>query len=199
MLHIAGAGGFGRETLDVVLALRRDVAAFLDDRRAGETIRGLPVLSPDDAPAGHDYVVAIADHGARRRLAALLDGRGLHPTTLVHPRAAVGPETKVGPGCIILAGVYISSNVTLAGHVQVSYNATVGHDSILEEFSTIFPGGNVAGAVRLGTGATVGANSVVLQGLSVGAGAFIGAGAVVTHDVEHRAVVVGVPARPLRG
>lgn len=82
-------------------------------------------------------------------------------------------------------------------HCQIHYNATVGHDTVLEDFVSVFPGANVAGAVRLGAGATVGSNATVLQGITMGAGAFVGAGAVVTRDVEPGRLVTGVPARPV--
>jgi sugar O-acyltransferase (sialic acid O-acetyltransferase NeuD family) len=199
MLHIAGAGGFGRETLDVALALGVEVAGFLDDYRAGATVRGLPVFAPAAAPEGATYVVAIADPSSRRRLVAVLEGRGLTAATLVHPRATIAPETTVAPGCVVLAGAYVSSSVVLGSHVQVNYNATVGHDALLDAYTTVFPGGTISGAVHLGEGATVGANAVVLQGRTVGTGAFVGAGAVVTRDVAAGEVVAGVPARKLAG
>jgi hypothetical protein len=44
----------------------------------------------------------------------------------------------------------------------------------------------------------LGHQAVVLAGVTIGTGAVVGAGAVVTRDVEPYAVVVGVPARPLR-
>jgi acetyltransferase-like isoleucine patch superfamily enzyme len=44
----------------------------------------------------------------------------------------------------------------------------------------------------------VGANAVILGGVTIGDGAVIAAGAVVTKDVEPGAVVAGVPARVLR-
>ena len=42
----------GREALDVALAQGRSVVAFLDDELAGQTVRGLPVLAPAQAPQG---------------------------------------------------------------------------------------------------------------------------------------------------
>ncbi len=44
----------------------------------------------------------------------------------------------------------------------------------------------------------IGANAVVMQGVSVGVGAVIGAGAMVTRDVAAYEIVAGVPARRLR-
>lgn len=52
--------------------------------------------------------------------------------------------------------------------------------------------------VRLQKHALVGANAVVLPGVTIGEGATVGAGSVVTRDLEPWTVNVGVPARPVR-
>jgi sugar O-acyltransferase (sialic acid O-acetyltransferase NeuD family) len=230
-LYIVGAGGFGRETYDAVLAARdhsdrgtgsdhevnsaeRGSAVpvtFCDHSRAGEQIRGLAVIHPDDADpecrsqgekvdetvAG--FVVAIADPAVRSRLAGEFAARGFTARTVVHPRAVVGPETTVGAGSVILALAHVSSSCVLGRHTQVNYTASIGHDAVLEDFATVLPGANVSGGVRLGRAATVGSNACVLPGLEVGSGAYVGAGAVVTRPVAAGTTVVGVPARRFTG
>ena len=52
--------------------------------------------------------------------------------------------------------------------------------------------------VRLGRHAIIGANSVVLPGVTIEEGAAIGAGSVVTRDCEAWTIYAGSPARPLR-
>jgi sugar O-acyltransferase (sialic acid O-acetyltransferase NeuD family) len=197
-LYVVGAGGAGRETYDALLAAGRDIDAFVDDRLAGRTIRGMPVVAPDDVTAG-EYVVGIADPRARSRLVSLLDGRGLTAVTVIHPRAVVGPDTTLGAGCVVLANAHVSSSITIGAHCQVHYNATVGHDTSFAERVTVYPGANISGSVRIEADATVGSGAIVLQGLTVGAAAFVGAGAVVTRNVPDNTVVTGCPARPHTG
>lgn len=199
-LFIAGAGGFGRETLDAVIASRASSfdtheVVFVDDALAGQVVRGLHVLRPEEA-AGGEYVVGIADPVARREMVVRLEDNGLVALAVVHPRAVIGPDTIVAEGCVVLANAHVSSSVTLGRHVQINYNSTVGHDCALDEFVTVYPGANVSGNVHLEAGATMGSNSVVLQGLTVGPGTLVGAGAVVTKTLGAGLTVAGVPARP---
>lgn len=52
--------------------------------------------------------------------------------------------------------------------------------------------------VRVGNGADIGVNAVLLPGVTVGERAIVGAGAVVTRDIPPYAIAAGVPAKVLR-
>jgi sugar O-acyltransferase (sialic acid O-acetyltransferase NeuD family) len=206
---IIGAGGFGREVLDVIEAINAvggslEFQGFLDDGPVDETLvaaRGVPLIGrvAGGVPPGVRYVIGIANASTRRRIDAQLTADGLQPGVLVHPAATLGSDVRLGFGSVVTAGVRVTTNIEIGHHVHLNLNCTVGHDSIVGDYVSVFPGATVSGNVTIGDGATVGTGANVLPGVTIGEGAFVGAGAVVTRDVEPRATVVGSPAKPIKG
>ena len=213
-LVIVGAGGFGREVHLVVEAViaageMLDLVGYVDDQGSSDELLarlgtsrlgGIDVLCNGDARVGDDvgYVIAIGAGGVRRTIDERLTAAGRRALTLVHPIATVGGDNRIAEGCILTAGARVTTNITLGRHTQLHVNSTIGHDSVLDDFVSVYPGATVSGNVHLAEGVTIGTGANVLPGVTVGAGAFVGAGAVVTADVEPGVTVVGVPARPIR-
>ena len=67
-----------------------------------------------------------------------------------------------------------------------------------DEDETAFFDWRRAARVTIGHDVWIGHGAVIMPGVTVGTGAVVGAGAIVTKDVAPYAIVVGVPARPLR-
>jgi len=104
--------------------------------------------------------------------------------------------------------VFIGPYVTIYGHGGVE----IGEWSLISMQATILSSNHTIPAMdrcirwendvllptKIGRDVWIGANAVILGGVTIGDGAMVGAGAVVTKDVESGAIVAGNPARLLR-
>jgi sugar O-acyltransferase (sialic acid O-acetyltransferase NeuD family) len=206
-LVIVGAGGYGREMLDVVEAINAvsptfEVVGFVDDgspdvdliQRRGAEFLG-KVARLEDVDAG--YVVGIGSGQVRRKIDEYATGLGRSPVTLIHPSATMAAEVEIGEGSVICSHVSLTNHIRLGRHVHLNLNCTIGHDAVLEDFATVLPGATISGNVTLAEAASIGTNAAVIQGVRVGAGTTVGAGAAVVRDLPDGVTAVGVPAKPL--
>lgn len=146
----------------------------------------------------------------------------IHPSAIVDDGAQLGDGCRVwhwvhisagariGQGCSFGQNVYVGNDVQIGNNVKIQNNVSVYDAVTLEDdvfcgpsmvFTNVY---NPRSAVvrkdeyrrtLVRRGATLGANSTLVCGVTVGQYAFIGAGAVVNHDVPDYALMVGVPAR----
>lgn len=101
-------------------------------------------------------------------------------------------KTRVGPGLKIEHGysLVINDHTVIGRNVHVRHCTTIG--------CVKRPDGSQGPSPVIEDNVEIGANAVILGGITIGENAKIGAGSVVTKDVPSAAIVVGNPARVLR-
>lgn len=206
-LIIVGAGGFGREMFGaareaVGYGETFDVRGFLDARPAAlDGFSGYaPIIgSPDGyAPESDDvFITALGNVAARRRCAESLERRGAAFFAVIHRTATLGPNVTVGAGSFIAPHVSLTADVAIGRHVSVFHSSSIGHDTVLGDFSHVYAQCSVGGGVKVDEGAVVYPGSVIVPRRRIGANAVVGAGSTVFIDVDPGVTVLGCPAAPL--
>ncbi len=114
----------------------------------------------------------------------------------IQKNARVGKNCKISTHTFICEGVDIEDDVFI-GHGVMFINdkyprsVTNGGTMQTEADWKVVP-------TTIRKGASIGTNSTILCGVTVGENAIVGAGSVVTKDVPANTVVAGVPARFIR-
>lgn len=136
---------------------------------------------------------------------SLAVGRGTRIWAFAHvlPSAEIGEDCNICDHVFIENDVLIGSRVTLKCGVQVWDGITIEDDVFVGPNVTFtndkFPRSKVYpeefARILVKSGASLGANSTILPGVTIGKSAMVGAGAVVTRSVPPNAIVVGNPAK----
>jgi UDP-2-acetamido-3-amino-2,3-dideoxy-glucuronate N-acetyltransferase len=148
----------------------------------------------------------------------------VHESSYVDESAVIGVGTKIwhfshilsnsiiGKNCVIGQNVSIGPDVVIGNKCKIQNNVSIYKGVILEDdvfcgpscvFTNVYnPRAFIERKdefrpIIVKKGATIGANSTIVCGTTIGAYAFVGAGAVVKNDVPANALVVGVPARQI--
>lgn len=145
----------------------------------------------------------------------------VHPTALVESDD-VGAGTRVWAFAHVMAGAVVGRECKIGDHAFIESGATLGDRVTVKNGCLIWYGVHIADEVFVGpnvvftndmrprvryqtgpedwletqvlAGASLGANSTILCGITIGESALVGAGSVVVKDVPAHALVVGNPA-----
>lgn len=208
-LVILGAGGFARETLDVVDAINAvtptwDMLGFIVDAqygRPGDLVNDKPILGDFDWLIDHPDVYVVCGVGApevRYKMIDKLSAQDRHYATLIHPSVIKTHWMSLGVGDVIAAGNVLSNRITIGDHVHLNPTCTIGHDATIDSFVSLAPGVLISGNVHLQEGAYIGTGASVVEKRTIGEWSIIGAGSTVIHDVPPNTTVVGTPAKVIK-
>ncbi|MBI5449274.1 N-acetyltransferase [Candidatus Gottesmanbacteria bacterium] len=126
-----------------------------------------------------------------------LYGCSIGSNTMVGAFVEIQTGVKIGSYCRIQSHAFICSMVTIEDQVFVGHGVVFINDNKPNALEAINKTWKCL-PVLIKKGASIGSNTTILGGVTIGEGAMIGAGAVVTKDVAAHSVVVGIPAKPLK-
>jgi sugar O-acyltransferase (sialic acid O-acetyltransferase NeuD family) len=203
---LVGASGQAKVIVDILeCAGEHQIVGICDrDHSPGSDFMGYPVLGRDtELPViaqrnGVDgAIIAIGDNWVRARLVERYSQEmpSLAFPTAVHPSAVLGRGVTVGEGTIVMAGVVINGPSQIGRHCAVCTSASMDHDSVMEDFSSLAPGVSLGGLVHVGEYSAIGTGAASRHRIHIGAHTVVGAGAAVVADLPDHVIALGVPAR----
>jgi sugar O-acyltransferase (sialic acid O-acetyltransferase NeuD family) len=207
---IIGAGGFGREVLDIFEAdnkrLKRwEILGFIDEnpRLHGEILRGYEILGgleffSQTENSDVKTVVAVGEPAKRKKIVEKARNHSVEFCNIIHPSLVKSSFVEFGKDVIVTAGCIFTNNIKIGNHVIINLDVTIGHDTVIEDFVTLSPGVHISGLNHISKGVYIGTGAVTIQKTQIGEWSTIGAGAVVVKDIPKRVIAVGVPAKPIK-
>ena len=207
-IAIIGAGGFAREVLTLINAINSntpqyEVIGFVGEDKS-QPVHGYPVIGNDDevnlTQEPLSIVIAVGEPGLKAKIRGKYNNPLISFPTVVHPSVILGEKEsiKTGQGCIICAGCILTTDINIKDFVTLNLQCTVGHDTVIENYSSFMPSVNISGEVDIKEGVYVGTGAKIINQVEIGEHTIVGAGAVVAKSLPADCTAVGVPAKPIK-
>jgi len=210
-ISIIGAGGFGREVQVLIEQINENnkewefIGYWDDNDKLPHFINDFPLLGNleqlNKYNEGDLYLVcAVAEPITKEKILNSITNKHVKFPILIHPNALIGNRkfVKIGEGTIIAAGNIITTNIEIGKHVILNLSCTVGHDTIIGDYSSFMPTVNISGEVNIKKSVYIGTGAKIINLLEIGENTTIGAGAVVAKSLPGNCIAVGIPAKPIK-
>ncbi len=207
-IAIVGSGGFAREVLTLINDINKnapqyEIVGFVGFDKS-QTIHGFPVIGNDEKVNSTreplSLAIAVGEPHMKEKIRLKYNNPLISFPALIHPSVIIGDSQSVsfGEGCVVCAGCILTTDIRIDDFVTFNLMCTVGHDTVIESYSSFMPSVNISGEVIINKGVYVGTGAKIINQLGIGENTIVGAGAVVAKSLPANCTAVGIPAKPIK-
>ena len=116
----------------------------------------------------------------------------------IHPKAVLGKDILLGCGNVFMPGAIVNANSIIHDFCIINTNSSLGHDGIMDSYSSLAPSVCTGGSLKLGRFSAISLGVNIINGIEIGQHSVIGAGSLVVDHFGDNIVAYGSPARIIR-
>lgn len=206
---IYGASGHAKMIIDVIKKNKsHNIIGFVDTYKPlGYQLSGYKVI-------GHlehlkqltidldidGIIIAIGDNFTRQKVVTNIKNilHQIQFVTVIHPTAVLAEDIIIEHGSVIMAKAVINSGAKVGKFCIINTASTLGHDSIMADFSSLASGVTVAGNVKIGVGSAMCLRAIIIQNIEIGNNTVIGAGSLVLKSIGDLKTAFGNPINTIK-
>jgi sugar O-acyltransferase (sialic acid O-acetyltransferase NeuD family) len=202
-LIVIGAGGHAVSVANVAISAGYNIEYFVDSTGQGGTLLGVEIigdLTALGAVREHEVCVAIGDNAAREKIHRELSERygSLIFPTLIHSSAVISSFTNIDEGTVVMPNAVVGPNARIGKFCIVNSQASIDHDGVLADYSSLAPGAITGGRVMIGIRSAVCIGAVIKHGVHIGDDCVVGANSYLNKDLSSNQMAYGTPAAIVR-
>lgn len=180
-----------------------DILGFLDDDQekhntklyGKQVLGGIDKISELSQIENVSVAIGISSPKARYAMAKKLSNLNLQFPNFISKNVWISKHVEFGKGNIIYPGVSINYESRFGDFIIMNMNCAVGHNAVIESYTTLAPGVNLGGYTHIEQKVNVGIGVSTRQFIRVGHSSVIGGQSMLVKDVLPQSVVKGVPGR----
>lgn len=201
---IYGASGHAKMVVDNILKNNNyAIKGYIDSYKPlNEDIYGYKIVGNLDGLPNlikehniHGIVIAVGDNSTRKKVyhKIMSIAPNLEFVPIVHPSAVLANDIVIPKGVVIMANVVVNANAKIGEFCILNTKSSLGHDSIMADFSSLASGVVIGGNVKIGFCSAVCIGVSITQNVTIGDYTVIGAASLVLKPIGDLKQAFGAP------
>ena len=178
-----GASGHAKVICSIFESMNVDIEGIFDDNKNHDLLNMYPIIGKynNNYKPNFSILISIGNNLIRKKISQKISHKF---AIAIHKSSIIDNITKIDYGSAIFQNTIIQRDVIIGMHCIINTNSNIDHESYINSFSSICPGVTICGKVNIRELTFIGANSTIIQGITVGKNCIVGAGTVVIKNVN---------------